>query len=101
MTPTLSDFQALAKVLSGLPADDLVALISGNGTVDTALDLAERAASLIAVAYPPGALAAEEAKFGLGLLQYLLDASGYGSSPVKGGYPDLAAEENATNFRDR
>ena len=98
---TPAHLTALAKLVAGLPVADLAALLDGTATIDTVLDLAEQATGLIAAAFPPGALIAGEVGFAIEALQFLLDAGGVGASPVKGGEPDIVAEETATNFRDR
>ena len=99
LTPT--HLTALAKLVAGLPVADLAAVLSGTATTDTVLGLAEQATGLIAAAFPPGALIAGEIGLALSALQFLLDASGAGGNIVTGGQPDLAGEENSTNFRDR
>jgi hypothetical protein len=83
MTPTLPGFQSLAKLLSGLPIGELLDLIEGRATLDEGFDLASEAVKLFALAFPPDALAAGEAALALGALQWLLDASGAGSSPLR------------------
>jgi hypothetical protein len=86
--PTSGHYDALAKLIGGMPVSDLLALIDGRGTVDTDLALAEQAATLVAVAFPPAAITASEIKMALETLQFLLDAAGFGSSPIHitGGY---------------
>ena len=76
----------LGKLLALLPVEDIVALIEQRATVDTTLDLAERVAELVKIAFPPGALTAAEVGFALEALKFVLDAAGVGSSPVTGGY---------------
>ena len=94
---------ALGSLLSLLPVNDLIALAEGNGSVDDVLDVAERGADLVRVAFPPAAIAAEEVKLGLEALQFLLDLAGVGPDPFKitGGYPDIMAEETSPNFKNR
>jgi hypothetical protein len=74
---------ALSKFLTAFPLTDLIELIEGKATVDTVLDLDEKAASLIAAAFPPVAITAEEVGFALEALQYLLDKAGLGLKPIK------------------
>jgi len=73
----------LAKLIGGLPAADLVALIGGRGTVDSNIELVEQAASLVATAFPPAAITATEVEIGLEALRLLLDAAGVGRAPFK------------------
>jgi hypothetical protein len=82
-------FSALAKLIGGLPVADIVAAIEGRGSIDTDLELAERVAALVGVAFPPGAITAGEVEGGLEALQFLLDAAGLGANPFKiqGGVP--------------
>lgn len=82
-------FGAVGKLLALLPVTDILAVIEGRATVDTELDLAERAAGVVAAAFPPGAIAAGEVEMALKALQFLLDAAGVGPKPfrLKGGVP--------------
>jgi hypothetical protein len=86
---TSARFTALAKLIGGLPVDDILAAIEGRGSIDTDLELAERVAALVGVAFPPGAITAGEVEGGLEALQFLLDAAGLGANPFKiqGGVP--------------
>ena len=80
---TAAHVGALPKFLSLIPVSELVALTTGNGTVDDALDVAEAGAALVARAFPPAAVTAEEVKLGLEALQFLLDFAGLGPSPFR------------------
>ncbi len=82
-------FDALAKLLGGLPVGALIDLIEGRATVDSGLQLAESAAALVAAVFPPGAITAGEVELALEGLQFLLDAAGVGPNPFKiaGGIP--------------
>jgi len=88
-TLSSAHFDALAKLLGGLPVGDLIDLIDGRATVDSGLDLAESAAALVAAVFPPGAITAGEVELALEGLQFLLDAAGVGANPFKiaGGIP--------------
>ncbi len=88
-TLSTAQFDALAKLLRGLPVGDLVNLIEGRATLDSSLTLAESAAALVAAVFPPGAITAGEVEFALEGLQFLLDAAGLGPNPFKivGGIP--------------
>jgi len=85
---TAAHLGALPRFLPLIPISDLVALATGAGSVDEAFHVAEAGASIVARAFPPGAITAEEVKLGLEALQFLLDAAGLGPSPFKitGGY---------------
>jgi hypothetical protein len=87
--PTAAHFNSLAKLIGGLPVADIVALIDGRGSLDSDLALAESAAALVGIAFPPGAITAGEVEFALEALQFLLDAAGLGADPFKiqGGVP--------------
>lgn len=74
---------ALSPFLQLLPISDLLAFAEGQGTIDNTLDIAEAGASIVARAFPPAAITAEEVKLGLEALQLLLDAAGLGPSPFK------------------
>jgi hypothetical protein len=89
LTLTSGHYGALAKLLGGLPVGDLTNLFDGRATVDTDLDLAEQAAALVAVAFPPAAITAGEVELALEALQFLFDAAGLGAQPFKieGGVP--------------
>ena len=91
----------LGKLLALLPVADIVALIEQRATVDTTIDLAERVAGIVKIAFPPGALTAAEVGFALEALKFVLDAAGVGSSPVRGGEPDIIGQENSFNEKDR
>ncbi len=78
---------ALGNFASALPVDDIADLLDGTATVDTTLDLAEKAAKLVAMAFPPAAIAAGDADLALEALRFLLDAIGAASNPVTGGMP--------------
>lgn len=78
---TAAHVGALPTFLSLIPVSDLVALATGNGTVNNAFDVAEAGAALVARAFPPAAITAEEVKLGLEALQFLLDVAGLGPSP--------------------
>lgn len=80
---TAAHVGALPGFLALIPVSDLVALARGKGTVNDALHVAEVGAEIIARAFPPGAIAAEEVKLGLEALQFLLDIAGIGPSPFK------------------
>jgi hypothetical protein len=80
---TAAHVGALPTFLSLLPVSDLVALATGNGAVNNVLDVAEAGAALVARAFPPAAITAEEVKLGLEALQFLLDVAGLGPSPFK------------------
>ena len=84
-TPALTDAHmvALAPFLQLLPVSDLIAFAQGEGTVDTAVDIAEAGASILARAFPPAALTAEEVGLALEALRFLLDAAGLGPSPFQ------------------
>jgi hypothetical protein len=80
---TAAHIGALPTFLSLMPVSDLVALATGQGTVDDALDVAEAGAALVARAFPPAAITAEEVRLGLEALQLLVDFAGFGPSPFK------------------
>lgn len=86
---TPAHFSALASLFNLLPIDDIVALINGAATVDNVLDLAQRAAEIVKVAFPPAAMTAGEVSLALEALKFILDASGVGPDPfvVTGGLP--------------
>ena len=88
---TAAHLGALPHFLTLIPISDLIALASGAGNVDDAFAVAEAGASIVARAFPPDAIAAEEVRLGLEALQFLLDAAGLGPSPFKitGGYRPL------------
>lgn len=88
---TAAHLGALPRFLPLIPVSDLVALATGTGTLDDAFAVAEAGASIVARAFPPGAITAGEVKLGLEALQFLLDAAGLGPSPFKitGGYRPL------------
>jgi hypothetical protein len=88
--PSAPALGPLGQMLSLIPVADLVALFEGRGTVDTDLDLAARAAKLVALAFPPGAMAAGDVALALEALRYVLDAAGVGPTPIhiEGGVPD-------------
>jgi len=82
-------FVALGKLLSGLPVSAILAIIANHATVDSDIDLAEKTAGLIAMAFPPGALVASDAQMAISALKFLIDAAGIGATPihVSGGVP--------------
>jgi hypothetical protein len=80
---TPAHFTALAKLIGGLPVDQLLALIEGQSTVDNAIGLAEQAASLVAAAFPPAAITAGEVEFGLEALRFVCGVAGLGSTPIQ------------------
>ena len=80
---TGSHFGALAQFLALIPISDLISLANGSATIDTAADLAEAGAEIVARAFPPVAITAEEVKLGLEALRFLLDAAGLGPTPFK------------------
>ena len=81
--PTPTALGALAKIVAGFPLADLLAILNGTATVDSDLDLAEQAVGLIAAAFPPAAITAEEVGFGLEALAFLCDAAGLGAKPIQ------------------
>lgn len=86
---TVAHLSALVRFLPLVPVSDLIALATGRGSYDNALDLAEAGASIVARAFPPVAITAVEVKLALEALQFLLDAAGVGPRPFKiqGGVP--------------
>ena len=80
---TLAHFTALAKLIGALPVADLVTLIDGRGTVDGAFALAEQAARIVAAAFPPAAITADEVEFGLEALGFVCDAARLGATPFR------------------
>jgi hypothetical protein len=88
-------FVALRAFLPLLPIGDLIALVGGRGTVDNAIDVAQACANIVARAFPPAAIKAEEIWLALEALQFLADAAGVGKAtiriapgqnPIRGGY---------------
>ena len=51
--------------------------------MDSALDLAEQAARIVAAAFPPAAITANEVEFGLEALGFVCDAAGLGAKPFQ------------------
>ena len=80
---TAAHVGALPRFLSLIPVSELVALATGDGTLNNALDVAEAGAALVARAFPPAAITAEEVRLGLQALQILLDLAGLGSVTFK------------------
>ncbi len=80
---TSGHFDALAQFLPLIPVSDLIALADGTATADTAIDLAEAGAAIVARAFPPVAITADEVKLGLEALRLLLGAAGLGPTPFK------------------
>jgi hypothetical protein len=80
---TAAHLGALPRFLTLIPISDLVALATGAGSVDDVLSVAEAGASIVARAFPPAAITAEEVKLGLEALQFLIDAADLGSSPFE------------------
>ena len=85
---TAAHLGALPRFLALIPIGDLIALANGTGNADNLLDVVEAGATVVARAFPPGAIAAGEVRLGLEALQILIDAAGLGSTPihVTGGY---------------
>ena len=91
---TPSHFTALGKLIGALPVGDLIALLEGRATVGTVMDLAEEAAAIVAVAFPPAAIPAREIQLGLEALEFLFGAARLakpvritpGQNPLRGGF---------------
>jgi hypothetical protein len=81
-TLSAAHLDALGKVISGFPLDDVLKLVTNTATIDSDLDLADQAAGLVALAFPPGALVAGEAQMAVEALKFVLDAAGVGSAPI-------------------
>ena len=85
---TATHLSALPRFLALIPTSDLIALATGKGDADELLSVAEAGAAIVARAFPPGAIAAEEVWLGLEALQLFIDAAGLGGTRVsiQGGY---------------